>query len=107
MRNVAQLDRVFYAIGNKTRRAILANLAEGEQSTGAIAKEFTLSRPAISKHLGVLKAAGLVRRRHEGRNQIYTLEAEPLLAARNWLSRYERFWQLSMTRLQQHLEQED
>ena len=105
MQNAAQLDRVFCAIGNKTRRAILANLAEGEQTTGAIAKGFTLSRPTISKHLGVLKAAGLVKRRHEGRNQIYTLEAEPLAAARNWLSSYERFWRLSMTSLQQHLEQ--
>jgi len=106
MQDAAQLDRVFYAVGNKTRRAILADLAEGERTTGAIASGFTLSRPAISKHLGVLKAAGLVRRRLEGRNQIYTLKAEPLATARNWLSHYERFWQLSMSRLQQHLEQE-
>lgn len=107
MQSPASLDRVFHAIGDPTRRAILASLAEGQRSTGDIAKGFALSRPTISKHLEVLKVAGLVTRRQEGRNQLYTLDAEPLAAAHGWLSHYKRFWRLSLTRLKQHLEDEE
>ena len=106
MQSSPSLDRIFHAIGNPTRRAILANLAEGQRSTGAIAKDFPLSRPTISKHLEVLKVAGLVKRRQEGRNQLYTLDAEPLAAAHGWLLHYKRFWRLSLTRLKLHVEGE-
>ena len=105
MNQPEHLDRVFGAICNSTRRAILANLAEGERTTGSIAGEFALSRPTISKHLRVLKDAGLVTRRHEGRNQIYTLDAEPMAAAGRWLSQYQRFWSQSLRQLQRHLEE--
>jgi len=100
------LDTVFHALGDPTRRAILASLTGGERSTGAIADEFPLSRPNISKHLGVLKSAGLVSRCQKGRNQFYTIEAAPLAAAQSWLSRYEQFWQISLQNLKQHLENE-
>ncbi len=107
MQNPASLDPVFHAIGNPTCRAILTNLADRERSTGAIAKDFPLSHPTISKHLEVLKVAGLVTRRHEGRNQLYTLDAEPLAAAHGWLLHYKRFWRLSLTSLKRHLEDEE
>jgi len=83
------------------------NLADGERSTGAIANDFPLSRPTISKHLEVLKVAGLVTRRQEGRNQLYTLDAEPLAIAHDWLLHYQRFWRLSLTQLKRHLEDEE
>lgn len=105
MNDEVNLDRVFAAMCNSTRRAILAKLAQGERSTGVIAKEFSLSRPTISKHLGVLKDAGLVKRRHEGRNQIYTLDTKPLAAARQWLLHYEEFWHHSLGQLQRHIEE--
>lgn len=103
----ASLDAVFHALGDPTRRAILASLTAGERSTGDVAAEFSLSRPNISKHLGVLKGAGLVRRRRKGRNQFYTIETARLAAAHRWLSDYEQFWQLSLKNLKQHLESEN
>ena len=102
----ADLDTVFHALGDPTRRGILAILADGEQPTGIIAENFRLKRPTISKHLGVLKEAGLVTRRQAGRNQLYALEPEPLAAAHEWLARYERFWRLSLAGLKRHLEEE-
>ena len=98
------MSDIYRAIGDPTRRAILAGLVAGERSTGAIAADFPLSRPTISKHLGVLHRAGLVHRRQQGRNQLYTLEAEPLAGAHDWLAEYRRFWKLSLAGLKDHLE---
>ena len=103
----SSLDQVFHAVADPTRRAILARLAEGEQSTGDIAREFPLSRPTISKHLGVLNSAGLVSRRQKGRNQLYALEAQPLANAHRWLADYESFWKLSLGSLKRHLEEQN
>ncbi len=104
MSQTTVLDTVFQALGDPTRRAILAALMTGERSTGAIAGDFPLSRPTISKHLGVLHRAGLVSRRQEGRNQLYSLEAEPLAGAHAWITEYRRFWKLSLEGLRDHLE---
>lgn len=106
MTRATPLDTVFHALGDPTRRAILAHLTTGERSTGVLAAEFPLSRPTISKHLGVLKGAGLVRRRQAGRHQMYSLEPAPLAAAHAWLEHYERFWRLSLDGLKRHLEDE-
>lgn len=101
------LDGVFHALSDPTRRAILARLTAGEHSNGVLAKELLpLSRPTISKHLGVLHDSGLVSRRKQGRNWFYRLEAEPMAAAHRWLAEYEEFWQLSLRRLKQHLEEQ-
>ena len=99
------LDGVFHALSDPTRRAILARLMAGERSNGVLAKDLPLSRPTISKHLGVLHGVGLVSRRKQGRNWFYRLEAEPLAAAHRWLAEYESFWQLSLQSLKQHLEE--
>lgn len=104
MRTAPDLDRVFRALGDPTRRAILAQLAHGERSTGILARQFTLSRPTISKHLGVLHEAGLVMRRQTGRNQVYAIAPEPLGTAYAWLGQYQRFWRASLARLKRHVE---
>ncbi len=104
MRAKIDLDAVFHALGDPTRRAILTRLTRGERSTGVIADDFSLSRPTISKHLGVLQSAGLVTRRQEGRNQLYAIAPAPLAAAYEWLGRYQRFWRMSLAQLKRHLE---
>ncbi len=98
------LDPVFRALGDPTRREILRLLRSHEAATGEIAARFSLSRPTVSKHLGVLVDAELVRRRKEGRHQIYQLNAAPLEQAHEWLSEYQRFWQTRLTGLKRYVE---
>ncbi len=102
----SQLDHVFHALADPTRRALLARLAEGEATTGGLADPFDLSRPAISKHLKVLTEAGLVDRRRRGRHQVYTLEGERMAAAVEWLLGYRRFWRDRLSSLKTYLEEE-
>lgn len=102
----SDLDTVFQALSDPTRREILRMLEEGERATGAIAEEFPVSRPAVSKHLRVLYDAELVTRRKEGRNRLYGLRPEPLAGAHAWLERYRRFWRESLAGLKRHLEEE-
>lgn len=102
-----ELDAVFHALADPTRRGLLALLAERERSTGALAERFELSRPAISKHLKVLCEAGLVERRREGRNQVYRLEGRRLAAATEWLLGYRRFWRGRMASLKRYLEEDE
>jgi len=89
----AQLDRMFSALSDPTRRALLARL-EGEDglSVSELAKPFPVSLPAIMKHLDVLSDAGLVSRTKQGRTVSCRLNAEPMEEAMNWLARYQRFW---------------
>lgn len=101
-----ELDEVFHALADPTRRALLALLAEGDRATGGLAEPFELSRPTISKHLKVLGEAGLVARRRRGRHQVYSLEAERLAAAADWLLGYRRFWRGQLEALKRHLEEE-
>lgn len=101
-----ELNTVFRALGDPTRRALVSTLAEGERTTGALAEPFDLSRPAISKHLKVLGEAGLVRRRRSGRHQVYALNAEHLRPAVSWLLQYREFWEGSLSALKDHLEAE-
>jgi DNA-binding transcriptional ArsR family regulator len=100
-------DRVFGALADPTRRAILDLLREREQLTaGQIASQFpSMSRPAVSKHLGVLRAAGLVRAEERGRENHYTLDAEPIgQVQREWLDRFAPFWDESLRRLKTRAE---
>ncbi|RYG94393.1 MAG: ArsR family transcriptional regulator [Alphaproteobacteria bacterium] len=83
---------VFDALGDPTRRAILELLRETSRAAGEIASHFPVSRPAIAKHVRVLKAAGLVRERIEGRYRIYELNAAPLAGVDCWLEPYRAFW---------------
>lgn len=89
----ASLDRVFAALGDATRRAILARLATGDATVSDLARPFAISFPAVTKHLDVLERAGLVTRTREGRTRRCALAPAGLGAARAWIEDTERFWQ--------------
>ncbi|MHB9146573.1 MAG: ArsR/SmtB family transcription factor [Symbiobacteriia bacterium] len=97
---------VFSAIADPTRRQVLGLLAGGEQSVTALTSHFTVTRPAVSKHLAILRQAGLVTERKVGRERRYRLRAEPLQEVRDWTSHFERFWSEKLMALQKHLEEE-
>ena len=86
------LNRVFHALGDPTRRAILDHLAEGEATVSHLSRPFDLSFAAVSKHLGVLERAGLVTREARGRERVCRINPAALDDARNWLEFHERFW---------------
>lgn len=95
----AQLDATFAALADPTRRAILARLATGDASVSELAEPFTMSQPAISKHLKVLERAGLVTRGREAQRRPRRLEARPLAVANEWLERYREYWEGNFQRL--------
>jgi DNA-binding transcriptional ArsR family regulator len=97
-------DHVFRALADPTRRAILARLRWGEITAGAIASRFDMSRPAVSRHIRVLRRARLVRERREGRHRLYTLHPEPLRTIDEWLSGYRPFWRARLAELKRHVE---
>lgn len=82
----------FEALADPTRRTIVELLAEGERSAGELAAEFETSRPAVSRHLRVLRQHGLVSAREHGRRRLYALEPAPLAELDEWLSHYRDFW---------------
>ena len=96
----------FQALADPTRRAVLDLLRQGALPAGQIAREFPVSRPAISKHLRLLRRARLVGERREGRHRLYRLNAEPLKSVDAWLNEYRSFWQSSLTRLKAFVETE-
>jgi DNA-binding transcriptional ArsR family regulator len=93
------LDATFAALADPTRRAILARLASGQASVGELAEPFSMSQPAISKHLRVLERAGLVSRGRDAQRRPRRLEAKPLAEATEWLERYREFWEGNYKRL--------
>ena len=97
-------DVVFRAIADPTRREILALLRGGQRSVGEIASRFPTSRPAISKHLRLLRAAGLVVTQQRGTARMCGLNAKPLRAVDNWLRDYETFWGESLRNLKRYIE---
>lgn len=97
---------VFRAVSDPTRRAILDRLSRGEHTAGQLQQGFEMSAPAVSQHLRVLREAGLVRQRKDGRQRVYRLQAERLREVFDWVSRYERFWEERLDRLQQILDQQ-
>lgn len=99
-----QLDAVFGALSDSTRRAILADLTHGERTVGELAEPFEISRPAVSKHLRVLERAGLVQRTPEGRISRCALDASPLREAADWVERYRDFWEGRLDALARYLE---
>lgn len=89
----------FEAIADPTRRAVLDLLRQGSLPAGRIAGAFPVSRPAVSKHLRILRRAKLVREHRRGRNRVYELNPEPLRAVDAWLNEYRGFWHGSLGRL--------
>jgi DNA-binding transcriptional ArsR family regulator len=98
-----QLDAVFGALADPTRRAILTRLTQGEATVTELAKPFTVSQPAISRHLRVLERAGLISRSRRATARLSHLEAEPLKEATVWLAGYREFWEESYERLDELL----
>ena len=93
----------FAAIADDVRRSILRELARGERSVGDLVEHFELPQPAVSKHLKVLRDAGLVRVRSDHRHRYYTLVAEPLAPVLDWVRYFERFWTGRLDALGDHL----
>ncbi len=87
-----QLTAVFAALADPTRRAILSRLTRGDASVGELADPFTMSQPAVSKHLRVLESAGLISRTRKATARYSHLEAQPLRQATEWMQRYREFW---------------
>ncbi len=94
-----QLDAVFGALADPTRRAILARLTSGDASVAELAAPFDVSQPAISKHLKVLERAGLISRTRRATARLSHLEAAPMRDATEWLARYQAYWDESHARL--------
>ena len=99
-------ENTFNALADPTRRAVLDLLRRGSQPAGQIARAFPVSRPAISKHLRLLRRAHLVQERREGRHRLYQLNVEPLKAVDSWLEQYRMFWQTSLANLKTFVEAE-
>jgi DNA-binding transcriptional ArsR family regulator len=102
-----QLDAVFRALGDQTRRQMVRRLADGERTIGELAAPFDMSLAAASKHVKVLERAGLVRRTVDGRTHRCALDAAPLAASSEWLRFYERFWTRRLDALDTLLRAED
>lgn len=99
MQTTSQLDLTFAALADPTRRAILARLAEGEATVNELVAPFDMSQPAISRHLKVLEAAGLVSRGKDAQRRPVRIEAKPMAEAVGWLEAYRQFWEQSYGRL--------
>jgi len=102
-----QLNTVFHALGDATRRRMLRELALGERTVGELAEPFTISLAAASKHIKALENAGLIRREVRGRTHLCRLDPGPLASAHQWLSFYERFWTERLDVLERLLRKED
>ncbi|PIB96078.1 helix-turn-helix transcriptional regulator [Caulobacter sp. X] len=98
-----QLSATFAALADPTRRAILARLTRGEASVSELAAPFDISLPAVSRHLKVLEAAGLISRSREAQVRPCKLEADALKRAYGWIEHYRRFWDASFDRLDDYL----
>jgi len=97
------LSTTYAALADPTRRAILARLAGGEATVGELAEPFTMSLPAVSKHLKVLERAGLIRRGRKAQWRPCRIAAGPLKDAAQWLEQYRHFWDDSFDRLDDYL----
>jgi DNA-binding transcriptional ArsR family regulator len=95
---------VFRAVADPTRRGLLDRLAGGDESMMKLAESFAMSLPAVSQHLKVLREAGLVEERRDGRMRVYTLIPGRLREVSDWVGHYEQFWQTRLRKLGEHLE---
>jgi len=99
-------EATFQALADPTRRAVLDLLRRGSKPAGQIASAFPVSRPAISKHLRLLRRAHLVREHREGRNRVYELNPEPLRGVDSWIEQYRVFWSHALPNLKAFVEAE-
>lgn len=102
-----RLDSIFGALSDGTRRAILARLSQGPANVTELAKPFSSSLPAITKHLNVLEASGLIIRKSQGRMRVCEMNPETLSVAANWIDRYTQFWTERLDALEKMLNAEE
>jgi DNA-binding transcriptional ArsR family regulator len=102
-----EMNSIFHALGDATRRQMIRELADGERTVSELAEPFSMSLAAASKHIKVLESAGLIRREVRGRTHLCRLDPGPLASAHEWLSFYERFWTSRLDALEQLLRAED
>jgi DNA-binding transcriptional ArsR family regulator len=102
-----RLDRIFFALSDPTRRAIVGRLAARPSTVGELAEPFSISAPAVSKHMKILEGAGLISRQVEGRRHHCTLNPQALGEAQDWLSYYRDFWEARLDELESFLEESD
>ena len=100
-----QLDLTFGALAHPIRRDILKRLSDGEASVAELARPFEISAPAVTKHLKVLQNAGLITQSREAQWRPCRLQAKPLKEAAGWVGGYRRFWEESLDRLEDYLQQ--
>jgi DNA-binding transcriptional ArsR family regulator len=101
-----RLDMTFHALSDPTRRGMLASLALGEKSIGELAEPFAMSFAGASKHVKVLEDAGLIARRKAGRTHLISIDAKPLEEAERWMRQWEKFWTVSLDRLEALIERD-
>jgi DNA-binding transcriptional ArsR family regulator len=106
MPRAAVASDAFRAVADSTRRGILAYLALSERPVGDIVDEFGLAQPSISKHLGVLRQAGLVEARRDGKQVIYRTNAAALRPIHEWTRQFEKYWQHQLRRIKERAERE-
>jgi DNA-binding transcriptional ArsR family regulator len=99
-------DKIFRALGDPTRLAIMERLRGGESTAGDLAGGFRMSRPAVSRHIGVLRRARLVRERRVGRHRVYALAPESLRLVDDWIATYRKFWKSRLQELKRYAESE-
>jgi len=100
-------DRIFYALADPSRRAIFASLTRGEAAVKELTARFDISQPAVSQHLALLKEAGLVNARRDGRNVYYRVQPRGMKPLINWIEHYRAFWTDRVDRLEKLLEEMD
>ncbi|MDX6807467.1 metalloregulator ArsR/SmtB family transcription factor [Terrihabitans rhizophilus] len=105
--HTSRLDSVFHALGDPTRRRMLNDLALGQRTVGELARPFSISLAAASKHVKVLETAGLIQREVRGRTHLCRLDPQPLASAHSWLSAYRQFWEGRLDDLERVLREED
>lgn len=105
--NTENLDALFHALADPTRRAMLKALTEKNMSVGDLAKPFEMSLAAASKHIRVLEQAGLIHRQVQGRNHICELNAGPMHGGLEWIQHYQRFWNQQLDTLEKLLKKPD
>ena len=98
-----QIDRVFYALGDPTRRAVVERLSRGPAAVSELAEPFAMALPSFTQHLGVLETCGLVRSNKAGRVRTYYLEGKQLKAAERWIETQRKLWKKRLDRLDNYL----
>lgn len=98
-----ELDRVFHALGDPTRRAVVQRLGRGPAAVGELAQPFKMALPSFMQHLAALEKCGLVTSRKQGRSRIYSLQPKPLEAAEKWMNEQRALWETRLDQLDNYL----